>query len=58
MILGREMGREEAYGGQIHRAILEAVEQNWELQGHSGGLDAPVGGVLGKMEGLCAVGEQ
>ncbi len=58
MVLGREVRREQPHRREGHRALSEPLQDDREPPGGPGGLDAPVGGVLGEVEDLRTVREQ
>jgi len=58
VVLLSQMGREESHRRQVHRSHLEHLEYDRKTPDHPGGFDAPIGGVLGEMEHLRAIGKQ
>ena len=55
-VLGRQVGSEPAYGGQVEPPVRHGLEDDRELARCPGRPDPLVGGVLGQVEHLDAVG--
>jgi len=58
VVLRRQVGREEPHGREVNGTLRQQVENLREPPRRAGRLDPEVGGVLGEVEHLRAVGEQ
>ncbi len=57
MVFGREIRCQQPHCCEIYRSIAEHVEDEGVFSSGPCGLDTTVGGILGEMEYLHAVGE-
>jgi len=57
MVLGHEMRRQQSHRREVHRSVAEQFEDDGVFPNGPSRLNAAIGGMLGEMEHLHAVGE-